>query len=88
MKKLSFLAAVAIAAGFASCSAPSPKADFENNVDSLSYAIGMAGTEGLEQYFMQQGIDSAHVADFVKGFNEGASKQGPKDIAYHRRINT
>ena len=82
MKKLSFLAAVAIAAGFASCSAPSPKADFENNVDSLSYAIGMAGTEGLEQYFMQQGIDSAHVADFVKGFNEGASKQGPKDIAY------
>lgn len=82
MKKLSFLAAVAIVAGFASCSAPSPKADFENNVDSLSYAIGMAGTEGLEQYFMQQGIDSAHVADFVKGFNEGASKQGPKDIAY------
>lgn len=82
MKKLSFLAVVAIAAGFASCSAPSPKADFENNVDSLSYAIGMAGTEGLEQYFMQQGIDSAHVADFVKGFNEGASKQGPKDIAY------
>lgn len=82
MKKLSFWAAVAIAAGFASCSAPSPKADFENNVDSLSYAIGMAGTEGLEQYFMQQGIDSAHVADFVKGFNEGASKQGPKDIAY------
>ena len=82
MKKLSFLAAVAIAAGFASCSAPSHKADFENNVDSLSYAIGMAGTEGLEQYFMQQGIDSAHVADFVKGFNEGASKQGPKDIAY------
>ena len=82
MKKLSFFSAVAIAAGFASCSAPSPKADFENNVDSLSYAIGMAGTEGLEQYFMQQGIDSAHVADFVKGFNEGASKQGPKDIAY------
>ena len=82
MKKLSFLAAVAIAAGFASCTAQSPKASLKTNVDSLSYAIGMAGTEGLEQYFMQQGIDSAHVADFVKGFNEGASKQGPKDIAY------
>lgn len=82
MKKLSFLAAVAIAAGFASCSAPSPKANLENNVDSLSYAIGMAGTNGLDQFLQQQGVDSAHIADFLKGFNEGASKKGSKDIAY------
>lgn len=82
MKKLSLLAAVAIAAGFASCSAPSPKANLENNIDSLSYAIGMAGTQGLDQFLMQQGIDSAHVADFLKGFNEGAAKKGQKDIAY------
>ena len=36
MKKLSFLAVAAIAAGFASCTAQSPKANLENNVDSLS----------------------------------------------------
>ena len=31
---------------------------------------------------MQQGIDSAHVVDFVKGFNEGATKLDSKDAAY------
>ncbi len=82
MKKLSLLAAVAIAAGFASCSAPSPKANFDNSIDSLSYAVGMAGTQGLDQFLAQQGIDSAHVADFLKGFNEGASKKGQADVAY------
>lgn len=82
MKKFGILAAVAIAAGFASCTAQSPKANLDNNVDSLSYAIGMAGTRGLDQFLLQQGVDSAYVADFIKGFNEGAAKKGPKDVAY------
>ena len=82
MKKLSFLAAVAIAAGFASCTAQSPKASLKTNVDSLSYAIGMAGTQGLDQFLLQQGVDSALIADFIKGFNEGARKTDPKDVAY------
>ena len=82
MKKLSLFVAVALAVGFSSCSGQSSKGNLENSVDSLSYAIGMARTQGLDQFLMQQGIDSAHVVDFVKGFNEGATKLDSKDAAY------
>lgn len=82
MKKLSFLAVAAIAAGFASCTAQSPKANLENNVDSLSYAIGMARTQGLEAFLSQQGIDSTQMSNFIKGFNQGASMIDPEDVAY------
>ncbi|MGP1623345.1 FKBP-type peptidyl-prolyl cis-trans isomerase [Bacteroides heparinolyticus] len=82
MKKVSFLMAIAVAAGLASCTAQSPKANLKTDLDSLSYAIGMARTEGLDQYLAQQGIDSTQMADFLKGFNEGATKIAKKDAAY------
>lgn len=41
MKKVTFLMALAVAAGMASCTAQSPKADLKTDIDSLSYAIGM-----------------------------------------------
>lgn len=74
--------ALAVSAGLASCTAQSPKANLKTDIDSLSYAFGMAQTEGIEQYFNQQGIDSTQMADFIKGFNEGATKIGKKDGAY------
>lgn len=82
MKKVSFLMALAVAAGLASCTAQSPKANLKTDLDSLSYAIGMARTEGLDQYLAQQGIDSTQMADFLKGFNEGATKIDKKNAAY------
>jgi len=83
MKKITFIVAIAATAGLASCTAQSPKANLKTDVDSLSYAIGMARTEGLTQYLTQQlHVDTAYMADFVKGFNEGAAKTGKKDIAY------
>ena len=82
MKKVSFMMALAIAAGFTSCTTQSPKGNLTTDVDSLSYAIGMARTEGLDQYLAQQGIDSTHMASFLKGFNEGASKIDTEDLAY------
>ncbi len=83
MKKVTFLMAIAVAAGLASCTAQSPKANLKTDVDSLSYAIGMARTEGLKQYLTQQlNVDTAYMAEFVKGFNEGASKTSKKDAAY------
>ena len=82
MKKLSLLVAVALAAGLSSCSGQSSKGNLENSVDSLSYAIGMARTQGLDQFLMQQGIDSTQMINFVKGFNEGAAKLDPEDVAY------
>ena len=82
MKKLSLFVAVALAAGLSSCSGTGSKGNLENNVDSLSYAIGMARTQGLDQFLMQQGIDSTQMVNFVKGFNEGATKLDPEDAAY------
>ena len=52
MKKVTFIMALAVGAGLASCTAQSPKANLKTDVDSLSYAIGMARTEGLTQYLM------------------------------------
>lgn len=66
MKKVTFILALAAAAGLASCTAQSPKADLKTDIDSLSYAIGMARTEGLEQYLAQQGIDSTQMTEFIK----------------------
>ncbi|MEL5893497.1 FKBP-type peptidyl-prolyl cis-trans isomerase [Bacteroides sp. GD17] len=82
MKKVTILMALAVAAGLASCTAQSPKANLKTDIDSLSYAIGMARTEGLDQYLAQQGIDSTQMGDFLKGFNEGAAKTSKKDAAY------
>ena len=82
MKKVTFIMALAAAAGLASCTAQSPKANLKTDIDSLSYAIGMARTEGLDQYLAQQGIDSTQMTDFLKGFNEGATKTDKKDAAY------
>lgn len=74
--------ALAVGAGLVSCTAQSPKANLKTDVDSLSYAIGMARTEGLTQYLMQQGVDTTQMAEFIKGFNEGATKIDKKDAAY------
>ena len=53
MKKVTFIMALAVGAGLASCTAQSPKANLKTDVDSLSYAIGMARTEGLHQVLSQ-----------------------------------
>ncbi|WP_294615374.1 FKBP-type peptidyl-prolyl cis-trans isomerase [uncultured Bacteroides sp.] len=82
MKKVTLIMALAVGAGLASCTAQSPKANLKTDVDSLSYAFGMARTEGLTQYLMQQGVDTTQMADFIKGFNEGAAKLSKKDVAY------
>lgn len=50
MKKVSILAAVAMATGLASCTAQAPKATLKTDVDSLSYAIGISQTQGSERF--------------------------------------
>lgn len=82
MKKVTFIMTLAAAAALSSCTAQAPKANLSTNIDSLSYAIGMARTEGLDQFLMQQGIDSTQMAEFIKGFNEGAARISDKDVAY------
>ena len=82
MKKTSFIMVLAAAAGLASCTAQSPKANLTTDIDSLSYAFGMARTEGLDQYLMQQGVDSTLMGEFLKGFQAGTQKTSQKDVAY------
>lgn len=84
MKKISILAVAAIAAAsFASCTAQSPKASLKSDVDSLSYAIGMAQTQGLKEYLVGRlNVDTAYMNEFIKGLNDGAKKNSKKDAAY------
>ena len=49
MKKGAFLMALAIATGMVSC-AQGPKANMKNEVDTLSYMMGVSNTQGLQEY--------------------------------------
>ena len=91
MKKLSFLFAAVIAAVIVSCGkgvgAGSPKADLKNDIDTLSYAIGMAQTQGLKEYLERMGVDSANMDQFIKGLNDGANAgDDKKKTAYFMGI--
>lgn len=75
--------AIAAAASLASCTAQAPKANLKTDIDSLSYSIGMAQTQGLKGYLTGRlDVDTAYMAEFIKGLNEGANKTSKKDIAY------
>lgn len=85
MKKTSFMMAAALVATMASCSkSGAPKADLKNDVDSLSYSIGLAQTQGLKPYLANaMGIDTTDMADFIRGLNEGANAgDDKKKMAY------
>ena len=89
MKKIMFVAVMAIsAAAFTGCGNSTPKADLKSDVDTLSYAIGMAQTQGLKEYLVGSlGVDTAYMADFIKGLNEGANAgDNKKQAAYYAGI--
>ncbi len=59
------------------------KANLKSDLDSLSYSIGMAQTQGLKGYLTGRlNVDTAYMAEFIKGLNDGVSKTSKKDIAY------
>ena len=89
MKKLSIVAVLAIAAaGFTACGNQGPKANLKTDVDSMSYAIGMAQTQGLKEYLVGSlDVDTAYMAEFIKGLNEGANAgDDKKKAAYYAGI--
>lgn len=89
MKKLLTMAFAAIVAlGFTACGNSTPKADLNDDLDTLSYAIGMAQSNGLSQYLVERmGVDSTYVDDFIKGLNEGVSAgDDKKKAAYYAGI--
>ena len=89
MKKLMFVAAMAMSAAiFTGCGNSTPKANLKSDVDTLSYAIGMAQTTGLKEYLVGSlGVDTAYMSDFIKGLNEGANAgDNKKQAAYYAGI--
>ena len=89
MKKLSIVAVLAIAAaGFTACGNQGPKANLKTDVDTMSYAIGMAQTQGLKEYLVQSlDVDTTYMAEFIKGLNEGANAgDDKKKAAYYAGI--
>ena len=75
--------AVAIMTVFASCQKSVPKASFTDKVDTLSYTMGLAQSQGLKDYMVNRlGVDTTFMADFVQGILEGATgKSNPKQMA-------
>ena len=89
MKKLSIVAVLAIAAaGFTACGNQGPKANLKTDVDTMSYAIGMAQTQGLKEYLVGSlDVDTAYMDEFIKGLNEGANAgDNKKKAAYYAGI--
>ena len=89
MKKLMFVAVMAIvAAGFTACGNKAPKASLKTDVDTMSYAIGMAQTQGLREYLISSlGVDTAYMGEFIKGLNEGVNAgDNAKKAAYYAGI--
>lgn len=90
MKKFSIVAVLAIAASsfVASCgNSGSGTPNLKNDVDTLSYAIGMAQTQGLKQYLVQMDVDTTYMDAFIKGLREGANAgDDKKKAAYYMGI--
>lgn len=99
MKKILFVAAALLAgASFSNIQAGSKKDKkketettevakpvvLATGADSLSYAAGYSATQGLLPYLQQQmHVDTAYLADFVRGYQEAISKaDDPAFVAY------
>lgn len=92
MKKTIFLSACAFVALLSSCGKGSSSASLKNDVDTISYELGMALSpeeEQLKAYLAQVGSDSTKIEDFLKGLREGISVGDDKaKTAYYQGIQT
>ena len=90
MKKLAFVAviAIAVASFVTSCgNSTSGQPKLKDDVDTLSYDMGLANTQGLIPYLVQMDIDTTYMDAFVKGLNEGANAgNDKKKAAYYMGI--
>ena len=78
MKKLTFVAGMAIAAvALVSCDGGAPKASLKSDIDTLTYAIGVANSPYMKQMIQ----DTAYTAEFIKGIKDGANAGDDKKKA-------
>ena len=51
------------------------------SVDTFSYAMGMANTQGLKNYVTSRmNVDTAYMANFIEGFNASLSEAERKKV--------
>lgn len=96
MKKIVLLSLAIIAsASFATLEAKTKKkkevqttpvvvpVELHSSSDTLSYVAGMSLTNGLIPFLQkQQGVDTAYMAEFIKGFEEMVNSDDPRLKAY------
>ena len=91
MKKITIMAAMAIAAAVVTSCGQSPaKANLKTDIDSASYASGVQQAERFNQanVLEQMEVDSAYLNDFVKGLNDAVSaSDSKKKLAYFMGAN-
>ena len=88
MKKLVLAAAVALVA-FGSCNkASGPSASLKTDLDTVSYELGVANSQGLKQYLSERlGVDTAYMDEFYKGLIESSQAgEDKKKAAYYAGI--
>lgn len=86
MKKSIFSVAMALVAGlFVSCGNSAPKADLNgaSKIDSLSYTMGIAQSQGLKDYLVaRMGMDTTYMSQFVDGVVEGVEADAKQNAYY------
>ncbi len=84
MRKLVYAALVA--AILSSCSSGEGykrQIPLENDVDSLSYMLGITNTEGLMDYLIQSlNVNQEYMDEFYRGFDKGIKGVSDKENAY------
>ena len=77
-----------VAATFAGCGNSTPKANLKTDIDTMSYALGLAQTQGLKDFIvMRLGVDTAYIDDFIRGLNDGVNAgDDKKKTAYYSGI--
>ena len=82
MKKILIIAAAAIVV-LGSCSKGSiPSGSPKTDLDTLSYELGVANSQGVKMYLANQlGVDTAYMDEFYKGFAAAAQAGDDKKLA-------
>lgn len=82
------IAAFVAAGMISSCDDSTSKPKLTDEVDTLSYALGVAQTQGLQEYLQSMDIDSTQIDVFLKGLKDGANAgDNKKETAYYTGVN-
>lgn len=77
------IAAVLVSVFSVSCTENYENVKIDNDMDSLSYAFGVANTAGLIEYLEgSMGVDSTQVEDLIRGIKDAVADKNEKEKAY------